>query len=226
MQNPFTAVKFTAANETSIIECMRIVKNTWFLLIAGIIIGALAILAIRFFTYKPVQVHYHANFAVYLNGQREDFKGPQYYQEVAVCSTTNDITTPLERAHMHDNVNSIIHVHDHAVTWGQFFENLGWYVGPDFIETADGHLHQASGDEQLHILLNGQDYTGLTPITNTVIKDRDRLLVSFGAIDSQTLQQEYKSVPSTAKHYDETKDPASCAGSEKISVSARLHHLF
>jgi hypothetical protein len=87
-------------------------------------------------------------------------------------------------------------------------------------------LLYVSATNQLHILLNGQDYTGLTPITNTVIKDRDRLLVSFGDIDNTTLQQEYKTVPSTAKHYDETKDPASCAGSEKITPSVRLHHLF
>lgn len=205
---------------------MRFFKNTWPLLATGIVLGALIVLGTRFFTYKPVQVHYHANFAVFINGHREEFTGSQYYQEIAVCSTTNGITTPLERAHMHDNVNSVIHVHDHAVTWGQFFENLGWYIGPDFIETADGHLYQASASDQLHILLDGQDYTGLTPITNTVIKDQSRLLVSFGNVDNGALQQEYKSVPATAKHYDETKDPASCAGSEKITVSERLHHLF
>lgn len=205
---------------------MRFFKNVWFVLITGIFIGALVVLAIRLVTYKPTQVHYHANFALYINGQREEFKGAQYYQEVAVCSTTTDIATPLERAHMHNNVNSVLHVHDHAVTWGQFFENLGWYVGPDFIEAADGHLYEANGSAQLHIVLDGQDYTGLTPITNTVIKDQSRLLVSFGDIDSSTLQQEYRNVPTTAKHYDETKDPASCAGSEKITVNDRLHHLF
>ncbi|HET7320497.1 MAG TPA: hypothetical protein VFI84_02850 [Candidatus Saccharimonadales bacterium] len=205
---------------------MTLLKNTWFVLGTGVLVGVLAILGIRFTTYKPVQVHYHANFAVYIDGRREEFKGAQYYQEVAVCSTTNDITTPLERAHMHDHLNSVIHVHDHAVTWGQFFENLGWYIGPDFMETVDGHLYQTSGDAQLHIILDGQDFTGLTPITNTVIKDRSRLLVSFGNVNNATLQQEYKSVPSTAKHYDETKDPASCAGSEKVTVSERLHHLF
>lgn len=70
------------------------IKNRWFLFVAGIVLGALALLVIRFFTYSPPQVHYHANFAVYINGQREQFKGPQYYQEVAVCSSTNDITLP------------------------------------------------------------------------------------------------------------------------------------
>lgn len=196
------------------------------LLVLGVLLGALVILAVRFFTYHPEQVHYHANFAVYLNGQRDEFKGSQYYQEVAVCSSTTGITLPAQRAHMHDNINSVVHVHDHAVTWGQFFANLGWYVGPDFIETDNGTKYIADDTHKVHIILNGQDYTDLTPISNTLIKDRDRLLVSFGDISNQMLQVEYKSVPSTAKHYDESKDPASCAGSEKITTSQRLHHLF
>ncbi|HSX36415.1 MAG TPA: hypothetical protein VLH84_05790 [Patescibacteria group bacterium] len=204
----------------------KLLRNHFTWLVLGVVLSAAVLLGIRFFTYRPVQVHYHANFAVYLNGRRETFKGAQYYQEVAVCSATNDIALPQQRAHMHDNINSVIHVHDHAATWGQFFENLGWYIGPDFIETDGGAMYQAQGDTKLNIMLNGQNYTGLTPITNTVIKDQDRLLVSFGDIDGATLQKEFKTVPATAHHYDITPDPASCSGSEKVTISDRLHHLL
>jgi hypothetical protein len=200
--------------------------SRWALLVLGIFVGCLVVLGIRYATYKPDQVHYHANFAVYLNGKRFEFKGPQYYQEVAICSSTNGITIPEQRAHMHDNINGVIHVHDHAVTWGQFFNNLGWYVGPDFIVTDDGTKYFADDNNKLHVLLNNQDYTDLTPISNMVIGDKSRLLLSFGDIDQKTLQQEYKSVPSTAAHYDVAKDPASCAGSENVTPSVRLHHLF
>lgn len=203
-----------------------IIKSGWFMLISGVILGALIILGIRFFTYKPDQVHYHANFAVYINGEREQFKGSQYYQEVAICNSTTGIALPQQRAHMHDNINDAIHVHDHAVTWGQFFENLGWYVGPDFIQKDDGTRYLADGDNKLHVVINGQDYTDLQAITNTVIKDRDRLLLSFGGVNQKTLDKEFSSVPSTAKRYDESKDPASCAGSEKITFKDRLQHLF
>jgi hypothetical protein len=201
-------------------------KAGWKLFILGLILGALAMLAIRFFTYKPVQVHYHANFAVYINGQREEFKGAQYYQEVAICSSTNSISIPQQRAHMHDNINSVVHVHDHAVTWGQFFENLGWFVGPSFIQTDSGATYTENGAAKLHILINGQDYTDLTAITNMLIKDKSRLLVSFGDINDQTIQQEYKTVPSTAAKYDAEKDPASCSGAESVTTTDRLHHLF
>lgn len=202
----------------------RLRPAEWFTV--GLLVGVLIILVIRFFTYSPVQVHYHANFAVYLNGQREEFKGPQYYQEVAICSTVNGISSPLQRAHMHDNVNSVIHVHDHAVTWGQFFENLGWFVGPNFIQTDNGTMYLANDTSKLHVILNDQDYTGATPITDVVIGDKDRLLISFGDVSGQQIQQEYRSVPSTAAKYDADKDPASCAGSEDVTIKDRLHHLF
>ena len=202
-------------------------KSRWTIFIAGILLSALVLLGIRFATYHHEgTVHYHANFAVYLNGSRQEFKGPQYYQEVAICSAAHGITIPQQRAHMHDNINSVIHVHDHAVTWGQFFENLGWIVGSDFIVTDNGQTYKADDTNKLHVIINGQDFTDLTPITNTVIKDRDRLLLSFGSIDDATLQQEFKAVPSTAKHYDETKDPSSCSGDTAPTTSERLHHLF
>ena len=201
-------------------------STKWFLFFGGLILGALAILALRFVTYQPANVHYHANFALYLNGQRETFKGQQYYQEINMCSSTDGIAVPQQRAHMHDNANSLVHVEDHVVTWGQFFENLGWYVGPDFVQAPDGTNYMADAQAKLHIVLNGQDYTNLTPITNMVIKDEDRLLVSFGTIDQATLNQESKTIPSTARSADLTTDPASCSGAESASAAERLRHLF
>lgn len=201
-------------------------STKWFLFVAGLLLGALTILTVRFVTYQPVSVHYHANFALYLNGQRETFKGQQYYQEFTMCSSTGGIAVPQQRAHMHDNANGLVHVEDHVATWGQFFENLGWYVGPNFVQTAEDTIYTANDQAKLHIVLNGQDYTDLTPITNTVIKDEDRLLVSFGTIDQATLNQEFKTIPSSAHRADVTPDPASCSGAESATTAERLRHLF
>ena len=192
----------------------------------GLLIGILGVLCIRFATYRPEHTHYHANFAVYLNGKRDEFKGSQYYQSVAICSAGRGITIPEQRAHMHDNINSVIHIHDHATTWGQFFENLGWSIGSDYIHIDDGTQYTESADAKLHVIINGQDYTNLMSIANTVIKDKDRLLVSFGAPDEVALKQEYLSVPSTAGRYDASIDPQSCSGMDAVTLSDRLHHLF
>jgi len=205
---------------------IKVVSRVWWLVfLFGALFGALIMLAIRFATYSPERVHYHANFAVYLNGRQEQFKSPRYYQEVAVCSL-NKVLSPEQRAHMHDNINSVIHVHDHAVTWGQFFANLGWTLGPDLLETNDGTQYAANDTDKLNIILNGQDYTDIGSLANRVIDDRDRLLVSFGDIDASSLRQEYDKVPSTAAKYDADKDPATCSGSEKPTISDRLHHIL
>lgn len=198
-------------------------NNRWLLLAAGFVAGAALVLAIRFATYQSPHVHYHANFAVYINGQREQFKNPQYYQEVNVCALNG--ATPEGRVHMHEPDNSVIHVHDSAVTWGQFFENLGWIIGPDFIRSTTT-MYRQDGTTKLNLVLNGQDLTGLTDITDQVIHDKDRLLVSYGPSDAAVLSRQYAAVPATAAKFDNSTDPASCGGNESNSLSERLHHLF
>jgi hypothetical protein len=198
--------------------------SQWAYLLYGFLAATLIILGIRFFTYAPHHTHYHANFAVYIEGKQETFKDPQYYQEVNMCHLHNTMT-PLMRTHMHNETAGVIHVHDDAVTWGQFFENLGWIVGPDFVRTRD-KLYTSDDVNKLYIMLNGQDLTGLTTITDQTIEDRDRLLLSFGSVDQTALNAEYKTVPNNAARFDSQKDPASCAGSEAVTIQDRLTHLF
>jgi len=63
------------------IKYFRFATTKWFLFAIGLVLGSAVLLGIRFFTYKPDTIHYHANFALYINGQQEQFKGPQYYEE-------------------------------------------------------------------------------------------------------------------------------------------------
>jgi hypothetical protein len=204
----------------------QFVKNRWFMFGAGFIMATLIVFGIRFGTYSVPHTHYHANFALYINGQREEFKAAHYYEEVAAC-TLHGTIQPAQRAHMHDEINDVVHVHDDAVTWQQFFNNIGWSLGPNFIQDDTRSLHVADDTNKLNIILNGQNLTDLTSMANEVIKDEDRLLISFGDIDDKTLDKEFKSVPATAHHYDITPDPASCAGQmENPSVSERFKHLL
>ncbi len=198
-------------------------KKQWLFLAGGVVLGVLALMIIRFATYNPPAVHYHANFAVFINGQRQDFKGPQYYQEVNVCSLHG--ATPISRVHMHDEINNVVHVHAEAVTWGDFFQNLGWGIGSNYLATPDT-VYTVDGDNQLNILINGKNVTGITNIGQTVIHDKDQLLVSFGNESDSALTQEFKSVGSTAAKYDAQKDTSACSGSEGPTISDRLHHLF
>ena len=205
------------------------VPKVWLTAVGGLLLGALIILTIRFFTYDAGYIHYHANFGVYINGQQEEFKASDYYEETTACKQHAEMT-PEDRAHMHkeghhDDDNAVAHVHDNAATWGQFFENLGWVVGKDFIRTRDA-LYQNSGQNSLHIMLNGQDLTGISSVTNHVIGNEDKLLLSYGNTSNDELDEQYKAIPDTARHHNQEDDPASCSGPSKTTTSDRLRNLF
>jgi hypothetical protein len=203
----------------------QFVKTKWFIALSCLVLGAVVILGIRFVTYKPVTVHYHANFALYLNGQHEMFQGAQYYAETEMC-TESAAMTPIGRAHMHDNVNNVVHVEDHAVTWGQFFTNLGWTLGPNFIQAPDNTMYVENGNQKLNVILNNQDYTDLGNMANFEIKDQDKLLISYGDEAGPSLMQEFNAIPSTAHKYDMSKDTGSCGSHGSTSMHDRLTHMF
>lgn len=192
------------------------------LLLTGIVLGALVVLGIRFATLKHEHVHYHANFALYSNGVRDPFKNFTYYEEVASCAG-NDVSNPKIRVHMHSNISHVVHVHDNAVTWSHFFSNLGYTVGNDLIKTSDGVYINGQDDKKLQFVLNGET---VQTIANRAIGDRDVLLISYGNEDDAAIKQQYNSIQSDAKHYDETADPAACSGDKTLNFTTRLKNTF
>lgn len=172
----------------------------------GIVAGFLWLTAMRFFLVKVPETHYHANFAVYVDGVREEFKEFTYYEEVAACSSEY-ADNPKGRTHMHDQVNDVIHVHDQRVTYGNFFQNIGWNVGPDLLASRD-NVYQTGGGKQVTFILNGEEVDN---IMNRVIGSTDRLLVSYG--DTATdFNAQFNTVASTAAEVNGKQDPASCSG--------------
>jgi|SRR3989344_2820300 len=202
---------------------LQFIKKKWFLFVSGLVSGSLLILGIRFFTYMPETVHYHANFAVFVNSQREKFEGMQFYEETEATSCTLEkVESPLERAHMHGNVNDVVHVEDHLVTWGNFFQNLGWGVGDDYLKTTD-RIYSPDEQNKLTLTLNGNK---VDSIANLIVGDEDKLLVSYGNSSSEELDKQYENIQSTAHKYNTEKDPASCGGHKSVNTSERLKHLF
>jgi hypothetical protein len=196
-------------------------KSTREIFILGILLGALIILAIRFVTYRPEQsVHHHANFAVYVNGAREAFTNPLYYEEAGAACEEHAEQTPGERVHMHGRVSDVVHVHDNAVTWGNFFENMGWSIGGDFLKTETG-LFVANGENKLVFMLNGEV---VSSVANREIKSLDKLLISYGT--GQDTAAEFATVADTAQKYNVESDPAGCKGSAPTTFKDRLKHLF
>lgn len=175
------------------------------------------ITAVRFVLYNPTTTHYHANFAIYINGEREMFDSFVFYEEVTQCG--GDAEDPKRRTHMHDDIPDVVHVHDEEVTWGHFFANLGFTLGNRAISTRSETLVEGP-DNDFSFILNGEE---ISQIANRIIGDEDRLLIDLGSSDKAVTQSRYDKVAKTAAAYNETADPSACSGSEvDTSFTERL----
>lgn len=192
--------------------------SSWTLLACGVIAGIVVMSGLRFAFLKNDDVHYHANFALYVNGQREEFKSFTFYEEVQACSAHGS-DDPKIRVHMHNQENHLVHVHDEGATWGAFFANLGFVLGDTVLKTDAGVYTDGQDGNKLTFLLNGQPET---VIANRVIHSEDVLLINYGQEDEATRQQRAKDITHDAHEANTKHDPASCSGSHDLTTTERF----
>jgi hypothetical protein len=183
----------------------------------GFVTGVLWFVAMRFVLYKSTATHYHANFALYVDGTQDTFDNFTFYEEVNACADDQD-GNPKHRVHMHENVNNLVHVHAPGVTWGHFFANLGYTLGNSVLKTDDG-VFTTTKENKLQFVLNGKEESD---IANRAIKSEDTLLVNYGSEQSDELQNRYSKITHSAGESNKKHDPASCSGGEKITFWSRL----
>ncbi len=131
-------------------------------------------------------VHWHADFALYIRGERYDFN-----QERFISSTEDELS---ENVHIHESY-LVVHVHREGTTWREFFDSLGFELTDQCLTTPEGEQFCTSGTERLSFILNGVRLDGLAfqDITNI-----DRALISFGSESDAELLQQYAEVPDEA----------------------------
>jgi hypothetical protein len=90
------------------------------------LLGVAGVVVLRMKADAPV--HYHAGFTVYVNGIRQEYSAPQYMhaEPCPVGTATPPPGDPQEeKAHLHDGVGDVVHVHRTGATWGDLFKNIG-----------------------------------------------------------------------------------------------------
>lgn len=184
----------------------------------GFVIGIVSLIALRAALYSPKHTHYHANFGLYINGARDDFKSFTFYEEVQSCDS-NEVSNPKIRVHMHDNNNHVIHIHDDGDTWGAFFANIGYNLSNTIIQTDTGNYIDGVNGNHLTFILNGEP---VTSIANKTIRSEDRLLISYGNGSQAELNKQYDSIPADAHEFNIKNDPSSCSGGHSVTLFSRL----
>ena len=171
----------------------------------------------------PAAPHYHANWALIVDGQQLDLSPERYMQAVAGCAAT-DVVDPAGRVHLHNNEGAVVHVHDAGVAWGHLFTNVGFSVGGDHLILDDSRRFLADGDRTLKFILNG---FAVSEIGRFPLRAGDRLLISYGPETLEdVLRYQFPRVASNAASYDEREDPAGCAGAVDVGFRERLLGAF
>lgn len=193
--------------------------------IGGFLLGILALAAFRLAVASPEPpVHYHADFAIFAEGERIDLSDDRYMQDVAVCAGDARIVPPPSRVHLHNNNQDVVHVHHGGATWGHLLANLRFVLGDRVLVTRDGDVFVEGEGRTLKFILNGRPELS---VYNQLIRPGDRLLISYGAEGEQeVLTSQFPAVASNAQEYDQRIDPTGCGGPAELTLWTRLRHVF
>ncbi|HKB88069.1 MAG TPA: hypothetical protein VKC53_00300 [Patescibacteria group bacterium] len=119
------------------------------------------------------EIHYHAGFVVFDNGKKVDFSDLKY-MNVEPCTVPGkkEEETPehnqLEKAHLHDGVGDVVHVHRLDSKWGDLFTNIKYPI--DY--------------SKVTAFINNQE---VADIQNITIKPYDSLVIFIGTVDKRSL---------------------------------------
>jgi hypothetical protein len=199
----------------------------WVSLLLGILLGALLLGALRFlFLPPPPAVHYHANFALFVDGQRVDLSGDRYMEDVAACAADPDAVRPQDRVHLHNHDQDVVHVHHGGATWGHLFTNLGMGLGDRYLILDDGRrLFDGEEGRTLEFFVNGMQ---VLELANRQVRSEDRVLISMGPeTPAEVEATQLPQVAHNAGEFNGRDDPATCAGAHRdLTVGERLRRAF
>ena len=192
----------------------------------GIALGVLGLGVVRFWWVPPPEAtHFHANWAIFIDGERFDLSDQRYMEEVSSCYTVEGEVTPQSRVHMHEGNHDAVHIHHLGATWGHLAGNLGIGLGEGYLILDDGTRIFDGEDGRFTYILNGR---ALTSVHNELIASEDRLLISYGSESLDALGKDrFGQVAATAGEYNMREDPATCSGSsEPLGVWDRIKLAF
>ncbi len=133
-------------------------------------------------------VHWHADFALYIRGERFDFSDERF-----LSGGEDDHLS--ENVHLHEPRYDVVHVHLEQTTWHEFLATLGFALTESCLTPPAGEPLCNSESERLSFFLNGVRLDG---IAFEDITDIDRVLISFGSETEAELGAQLASVADDA----------------------------
>lgn len=141
-------------------------------------------------------VHWHADFAIYIDGERFAFDDPEY------ISTESDEKS--DAAHIHNPRHTVVHVHLEQTTWKEFLTSIGFDLRDpsQLVSTAqtqmtlpDGTVLATTDAKTFKFFVNGVRVDGIAGMD---ISDLDRVLISYGDESLEDARAQFDTVSDQA----------------------------
>ena len=123
-------------------------------------------------------VHWHADFAVVINGQQFDFN------QSGFISTEGGEKNPW--VHIHDPRPTVIHVHREQTTWDEFFGSLGFKLTDTSLTLPNGTNYTSGEGGTLRFFVNR---VRVDTIQFESIADLSQGLVTFGPESEEDIRR-------------------------------------
>mgnify|MGYP001161263620 FL=1 len=124
--------------------------------------------------------HVHASMLVRIFGDKFDFSAPSYQVKSAWI-------------HFESSDGETIHRHASGTTFGYLFENMGMIINAECFIFPDGRQFCTNEDYSLKYYVNHQ---AVSDINNYVLKDQDRILISYGSESQEQIEKQLEELDS------------------------------
>jgi hypothetical protein len=124
-------------------------------------------------------VDYSASFAIFTHGTFRIFTAPRYHNQ-------------SEDVYIQSVNPNIIQVKISGVTWDDFFKTLPMKLAKDCLTTGTGQTFCTNTNSRLRFFINGREDTNAL---DKIIKDGDKLLVTYGSEDMQQIKDQMEKIP-------------------------------
>lgn len=132
-------------------------------------------------------VHEHADFKVYLNGEAYDFAQDKYM--------STDSHKLSNFTHLHGGDGEIIHKHMSTITLADFFQSLGMQFNEECFVTDDFTSYCNDKTNTLKFYVNGKRNGEFGEYE---LSDLDQILISYGDDSSEEIEAQLASVSDRA----------------------------
>ena len=132
--------------------------------------------------------HQHADVKVYINGKAIDFSQKKYQLAARFI-------------HFEDGIGDVIHTHATGLTIGHLFKSLGGDINNNCLVLERSYCN--SNDNKLKFYVNGKPNN---EYATYIIKDLDKILVSYGNESESEIKKQLNSITNLAAKYSSIED--------------------